>query len=53
MVIGGIGAVLYAIRQGDPVFEVISIYLKGFKLRFDTNFLILVAVIDVELNILL
>lgn len=51
LVIGGTGAVLYAIRPRDPVFEVLSIDLKGFKLRFNTDSLNPVAVIDVELSI--
>lgn len=51
LVIGAAGAVMYAIRPRDPAFEVLSIHLKGFKLRFNTDSLIPVAVIDVELSI--
>nr|WIW57629.1 late embryogenesis abundant protein LEA59 [Pinus tabuliformis] len=51
LVIGGTGAVLYAIRPRDPVFEVLSIDLKGFKLGFNTDSFIPVPVIDVELSI--
>jgi len=51
LVIGGAGVVLYSIRPREPVFEVLSIHLKGFKLRFNTDSLIPVAVIDVELSI--
>lgn len=51
LVIGGTGAVLFAIRPRDPVFEVLSVHLKGFKFRFNTESLIPVAVIDVELSI--
>lgn len=51
VVIGGVGAALYAIRPRDPVFEVLSIHVKGFKLSFNTDSFIPLAFIDVELSI--
>ncbi|KAL2610660.1 hypothetical protein R1flu_029233 [Riccia fluitans] len=45
------GACLYAIRPRDPVFEVMSIELKGFNLRFCTDSPMLMAVVDVELTL--
>nr|ABR17564.1 unknown [Picea sitchensis] len=51
VVIGGVGAALYAIRPKDPVFEVLSIHVKGVKLNLNTDTLIPLAFLDVELSI--
>ncbi|KAL3690503.1 hypothetical protein R1sor_016812 [Riccia sorocarpa] len=48
---GAAGACLYAIRPRDPVFEVLTIELKGFNLRFCTDSPMLMAVVDVELTL--
>lgn len=50
VVIGGVGAALYTIRPKDPVFEVLAINLKGFKLNVNTDSLNPLAFIDVELS---
>ncbi|GLJ54280.1 hypothetical protein SUGI_1164410 [Cryptomeria japonica] len=51
LAIGTVGALLYFLRPKDPIFQVMSIHLKGFKLRFCTISGLPAAVIDVELTI--
>eukprot|EP00897_Mesotaenium_endlicherianum_P001574 jgi/Mesen1/1444/ME000132S00379 len=46
----GVGAAaLFCLWPRDPVFEVLELQLKGFKLRWCTDSPLLVAVVDVEL----
>ncbi len=47
----GVGVGLYSIRPRDPVFEVQSITLSGFNVRFTTESTIPMAVVDVSLTL--
>jgi LEA14-like dessication related protein len=47
----GAGVGLYSIRPRDPVFEVQSITLSGFNVRFTTESALPMAVVDVSLTL--
>jgi hypothetical protein len=51
VLIGGVGAALYAIRPRDPVFQVVSRNVKGFKLGFNKDSLSPLVFVDMELSI--
>ncbi|KAJ7558617.1 hypothetical protein O6H91_04G048300 [Diphasiastrum complanatum] len=52
LALGGTGAAfLYTLRPRDPIFEVVSINLKGFNIRFVNEFPLMYAVLDFELEL--